>query len=292
MKTNLFHTLGNSLIHNAAGIAEEVVRLRVEKDSRYKRNISNSGSESAHFLKEFIQLIGEKLDSPSEDTGVDVTNWGKDIGEMAIRHSSELDYALAGTVYLRLAIWSFVEEFASQEQYSPADIFQIAKTIDPMLDQAVYGFSQAYVRNHESAYARFKSSVEEWSIPVVPLFDGIAILPLIGDVDTNRAQLLMEQTTQRALELKLSKLILDLSGVSFVDTMVAQHIFRLVDVLALLGVEVMVTGISPAIAQTCVQLNIKLEQLETSSSLQLGLKASGYGWIQNVEQQNKEKAKK
>lgn len=283
MKTNLFHALANSLIQNAEGIAAEVVRLRAEKDAMYRRHVTKSRSESVHFLKEFIQLIGEKLDSPSAEAAVDMTNWGRDIGEMAIRHSSELDYALAGTAYLRLALWSFIEEEAVKEQCSPSDIFQIAKMLDPMLDQAVYGFSQAYVRNHESAYARFKSSVEEWSVPVVPLFEGIAILPLIGDVDTNRAQLLMEQTTQRALELKLSKLILDLSGVSFVDTMVAQHIFRLVDVLALLGVEVMVTGISPAIAQTCVQLNIKLEQLETSSSLQLGLKASGYGWMQNVE---------
>ncbi|MFC4711805.1 STAS domain-containing protein [Planococcus dechangensis] len=276
MRTTFVQFLGERLFDNATCIAENAINLRAEKDERYKANLTSNRSETVHFLAEFFQLMAESLNS-QEDSRVNITAWGKEVGELAIRHSQKLDDALASAAYQRLALWSFIEEQAIVEGYSATDILVIAKSIDPMLDYAIYGFSQSYVKSHETAYTRFKWSLQEWSIPLVPLFEGIAIIPLIGDIDTNRAQLLMEKTSQRATELQLSKIILDLSGVSLVDTMVAHHIFQLVDVLGLLGVKVMITGISPAIAQTCVDLNIQLEKLETASSLQLALKTMGYG---------------
>ena len=276
MRTTFVQFLGERLFENATCIAENAVNLRAEKDEMYQANLASNRSESVRFLAEFFQLMAESLNS-QEDSRANITEWGKKVGELAIRHNQKLDDALAGAAYQRLALWSFIEEQVIGEECSATDILVIAKSVDPMLDYAVYGFSQSYVKNHETAYTRFKWSLQEWSIPLVPLFEGVAIIPLVGDIDTNRAQLLMEKTTQRATELQLSKVILDLSGVSLIDTMVAHHIFQVVDVLGLLGVKVMITGISPAIAQTCVDLNIHLEKVETASSLQLALKMMGYG---------------
>lgn len=75
----------------------------------------------------------------------------------------------------------------------------------------------------------------ELSVPVIPLTKGIGVLPLIGNLDTERAQLLMEETLSRSNVLKLSHLIIDVSGVLLVDTIVADQLFKVIDALSLTG---------------------------------------------------------
>ncbi|MGB8269892.1 MAG: STAS domain-containing protein, partial [Priestia megaterium] len=100
---------------------------------------------------------------------------------------------------------------------------------------------------------------------------GIAILPLIGEVDTERATLLLEETLKKANELKLSHLLFDLSGVMIVDTMVAQQIFNIVDALRLLGVKTMLIGIRPEVAQTMVHLGINFSEITVKANLEQAL---------------------
>ncbi|MGB8268087.1 MAG: STAS domain-containing protein, partial [Priestia megaterium] len=115
---------------------------------------------------------------------------------------------------------------------------------------------------------RAQSAFLELSVPVVPLAKGMAILPLIGNIDTERANYLMEETLKSVNRLQLQRLILDLSGVYIIDTMVADRIFKVIDSLKLLGVETILTGIRPEVAQTIVSIGIDFSSLTIKSSLQ------------------------
>ncbi|SUX82560.1 anti-sigma-factor antagonist [Priestia megaterium] len=128
-----------------------------------------------------------------------------------------------------------------------------------------------YVNIHQETLKKAKSAFLELSVPVVPITKGIAILPLIGEVDPERATLLLEETLKKANELKLSHLLFDLSGVMIVDTMVAHQIFKIVDALGLLGVKTILIGIRPEVAQTMIQLGIDFSEITIKANLEQAL---------------------
>lgn len=105
-------------------------------------------------------------------------------------------------------------------------------------------------------------------MPVVPLTKGVGILPLVGNIDTARAQLLMEETLKQAAKHKFTHLVFDFSGVHIVDTMVAQQLFHVMEALLLIGVETVITGIRPEVAQTMVRLGVKLDKVQVKASLE------------------------
>ena len=100
-----------------------------------------------------------------------------------------------------------------------------------------------------------------------PLLKGVAVLPLIGDIDTERANIIMEKTLKSASKLQLEKLILDLSGIHIVDTVVANQIFKVVDALGIIGVETIITGVRPEVAQIVVSQGIDFSSLNTKANL-------------------------
>ncbi|PAK48030.1 STAS domain-containing protein, partial [Priestia megaterium] len=105
----------------------------------------------------------------------------------------------------------------------------------------------------------------------VPITKGIAVLPLVGEVDPERATLLLEETLEKANILQLSHLLFDLSGVMIVDTMVAHQIFKIVEALGLLGVKTILIGIRPEVAQTMIQLGIDFSKITIKANLEQAL---------------------
>ncbi|BBP89712.1 hypothetical protein BsIDN1_33300 [Bacillus safensis] len=93
-------------------------------------------------------------------------------------------------------------------------------------------------------------------------------MPLVGDIDTARAKIILENTLNQCSQKGVQQhLCIDLSGVVMIDTMVAHQIFDLVTSLRLIGVETTISGIRPEIAQTAVQLGLPFNEFRTASSL-------------------------
>lgn len=92
-------------------------------------------------------------------------------------------------------------------------------------------------------------------------------MPLVGDIDTARAKIILENTLKQCSQKGVQHLCIDLSGVVIIDTMVAQQIFDLVTSLRLIGVETTISGIRPEIAQTAVQLGLPFNEFRTAASL-------------------------
>lgn len=114
----------------------------------------------------------------------------------------------------------------------------------------------------------------ELSTPIIPIVDGVIVMPLIGSIDGVRAQDIMRSLLQGITQYKAGVAILDVTGVPVVDTDVAQHLDKTVQAARLKGTRTMVTGISEVIAETIVDLGINWDGIETLKDLQTGLKVA------------------
>lgn len=116
--------------------------------------------------------------------------------------------------------------------------------------------------------------MEMATVPVVQVWDGIIMVPLIGMLDSARTQQLMEKLLQRITETNSPVALLDITGVPAVDTQTAQHLIETIKAVRYIGAEVVLTGVRPTIAQTLVHLGIDLSSAITRSSLRAGLQVA------------------
>lgn len=117
-------------------------------------------------------------------------------------------------------------------------------------------------------------TIRAMATPVVQLWRGVLLVPLIGTVDVSRAQQVTEVILEGVAQHQADLVILDITGVPLVDTQVAQAFIQTAQAVKLLGARVMITGIQPQIAQTLVHLGVDLRGIETQGNLQAGIAAS------------------
>ena len=113
--------------------------------------------------------------------------------------------------------------------------------------------------------------IMELSTPVMQVWQGVVVAPLIGSLDSNRTQQFMERLLSRIVETNSPMALVDIMGVPTIDTQTAQHLIETISAVRLLGAQVVLTGVRPAIAQTLVHLGIDLSDITTRSSLAAGL---------------------
>ena len=129
----------------------------------------------------------------------------------------------------------------------------------------------------DEVVARQRQELLETTTPVIRLWEGIVAIPLIGTLDSNRSQVVMEGLLNGIVEEQAQVAILDITGVPMVDTLVAQHLMKTAMAVRLMGAECVISGIRPQIAQTIVALGINLGDITTRATLSDALK---YGLTQ------------
>lgn len=136
---------------------------------------------------------------------------------------------------------------------------------------AVQEAEQERMRLQEQVIAVQQATLTELSTPLIPITDTIVALPLIGSIDTRRAQQILEALLQGVAATRAQIVILDITGVPLVDTQVANTLIHAAQAVKLLGAQVIITGIRPEVAQTLVGLGTGLADILTLSSLQAGI---------------------
>jgi rsbT co-antagonist protein RsbR len=141
--------------------------------------------------------------------------------------------------------------------------------------------TEVYQKRREEVIIRQQHELLELSTPVVQLWEGVLGLPLIGTLDSNRTQIVMESLLQQIVDTKATVSIIDITGVPTVDTLVAQHLLKTVAAARLMGADCIISGIRPQIAQTIVHLGVDLGDVVTKSSLAdaLTVALSRTGWV-------------
>jgi len=127
--------------------------------------------------------------------------------------------------------------------------------------------TEVYQRGREEIILRQQQEMLELSTPVVQLWDGILGLPLIGTLDSERTQVVMQSLLERIVQTGARIAIIDITGVPTVDTLVAQHLLKTVAAARLMGADCIISGIRPQIAQTVVHLGLDLTTVITKATL-------------------------
>jgi rsbT co-antagonist protein RsbR len=136
-----------------------------------------------------------------------------------------------------------------------------------LLDALGLYTTEVFQQAREKIIARQQEELIELSTPVVQLWEGVLALPLIGTLDSERTQVVMESLLERLVATGSSIAVIDITGVPTVDTLVAQHLLKTVAAAQLMGADCIISGIRPQIAQTIVHLGIDLSSVATKASL-------------------------
>ncbi|AIR90780.1 STAS domain-containing protein [Pseudomonas cremoricolorata] len=154
----------------------------------------------------------------------------------------------------------------------PALLAEQLLVISELLDSLGMHTVRAYQITREAVIRRQQEELLELSTPVVKLWDGVLALPLIGTLDSQRSQTVMESLLQRIVDTGSEIAIIDITGVPTVDTLVAQHLLKTVTAIRLMGADCIISGVRPQIAQTIVHLGLDLSSITTKANLADALK--------------------
>ncbi|WP_347550978.1 STAS domain-containing protein [Pseudalkalibacillus hwajinpoensis] len=262
---NSFQEIGSFILEQASEIAHSTYERQRQdlNDTNFNQQAKLSLANTTYLIK----LIGKSLLRDSTSTITAIEEFGEESGEL-VQDENEMIISLIITVPLiREAIWEAIEPKVEELQMKPREVVNLPGKIDPLLDQFVYSYGSTYIVSNKQLITKYDTTLEELSTPIIPINNNLAILPLVGNIDTYRATLIMEKTLEQSRKLHLDHMIIDLSGVLTMDTMVAKHLFDITEALSLMGVQMTLTGISPSISISAVQLGIDLHKLSIKSSL-------------------------
>jgi len=145
----------------------------------------------------------------------------------------------------------------------------LSENLDSISREREWAIQQA--QEKAEIIRRQSQAILELSTPVIEIWDEILICPLIGAIDTIRAHQILENLLEAVAAKQCQVVIIDITGVSVVDTSVANHLIVTINALSTLGVYPILTGVSTHNAQMLARLGVDMSGIKTLSSLQRGL---------------------
>ncbi len=189
----------------------------------------------------------------------------KNLLDRLSRSQSRLGFTPAETatfvMSLKEPVFALIQRIGGSEQV------QLIWSASQLIDKVGLYCMDSFVAGREAVIREQQESMLELSTPVVELWKGVLAIPLIGSLDSNRTQIVMEALLQKIVETESDIAIIDITGVPTVDTMVAQHLLKTVTAAKLMGAKCIISGIRPQIAATIVHLGVELGDVVTKSSL-------------------------
>ncbi|WLG58445.1 STAS domain-containing protein [Pseudomonas extremorientalis] len=218
---------------------------------------------------EFLALLTEALQNGGSQH-IDHENWAQTrqfleklshsraLAGQDSQQTASFIFALKGPLFTLLQ-----REYADQ----PAQLAEQLLTVSELLDALGMHTIRTFQKSRESVIKRQQEELLELSTPVVKLWEGVLALPMIGTLDSQRTQVVMESLLQRIVDTGAEIAIIDITGVPTVDTLVAQHLLKTVTAIRLMGADCIISGVRPQIAQTIVHLGLDLQGVVTKANL-------------------------
>jgi rsbT co-antagonist protein RsbR len=150
------------------------------------------------------------------------------------------------------------DAMARQHSGDGASLAKATAGVDTLLDRLALHTMEVFQQSREELIVRQQQEISELSTPVIKLWDKVLALPLIGTLDSQRTQVVMENLLETIVQQGAEIAIIDITGVPTVDTLTAQHLLKTVAAARLMGADCIISGIRPQIAQTMVHLGVEL----------------------------------
>ena len=223
---------------------------------------------------EFITLSAESITLNEYEVPEGFLKMSQKSGERSAAHRGRISGIIGRYPQIRLGLIDQISKVSLEHGLTFEESAEINKRVNYMLDITVTETILAFERQTDSVIdERGKELIEkqkainELSAPIVPIHDGIAILPLIGDFEPERVEHILNRVIPEIPRLKVKYLIMDFSGILTIDTYVASQLFKINDVLRFMGVNVVFTGIRPDLATKSISAGIDFSSIKTYGSV-------------------------
>ncbi len=294
MQANTINTLSEILRNNHDQVLEAWLRHQLASKIRRPDLLREADlrRESSEFLGAFSQAIesgdGEDVDRPAWTATREML---ADLSRSRARSGFTPSETATFVLSLKQPLFDLIRRrLEKQPDAAAGELWPLTV----LLDKLALLTTEFYQKGREEIISRQQSELLELSTPVVKMWNGILALPLIGTLDSERTQIVMENLLQQIVETGASIAIIDITGVPTVDTLVAQHLLKTVAAGRLMGADCIISGIRPQIAATIVHLGVDLSAVVTKASLAdafaLALERTGFQVVPKSKRARPEKA--
>jgi rsbT co-antagonist protein RsbR len=221
--------------------------------------------QCTQFLKLFVQSTkGGSLDNIEAREWDEMRLFLTEVSQNRARQGSTPSDTAIFVFSVKQPLFSRLRAELAKE---PEMLAEATWDISTLLDKLGLFTVEVYQKSRDQIIVRQQQELLELSTPVVKLWQNVLALPLIGTLDSNRTQVVMESLLQKIIDTGAAIAIIDITGVPTVDTLVAQHLLKTVAAARLMGADCIISGIRPQIAQTIVHLGVNLEDVMTKATL-------------------------
>jgi rsbT co-antagonist protein RsbR len=221
--------------------------------------------------KEFLGFLGKSLANGVSGVPDDIIVWSKRNAEQQLNSGGRISEIVIRYQPTRRIFNELLTELSIKFGLAISDNALLIRMVDEILDISLSETVSTYECLSETYRRKAQQEMAELSAPVVLVKEGVAVLPLIGIIDSYRAAYVMEEVVPHIAGLQLEYLITDYSGIKNIDSEIAAHLYQLGEVLQLLGIKVIVTGLRPQLAQTVVETRIDLSAIKVFANLKQAL---------------------
>jgi rsbT co-antagonist protein RsbR len=259
--TELRRELVAHLRQNRTALREEWVRRITE--TRLLRAMTKD-----EVFAEATSVYDNYVEALETDTLEALQAYARSLSERIIPRGVETDEVVGIVLLLRDVL---ARSLFGKYQNNFNKLNHVLDAYEPAANRIASTVAVGFVRERERVISQQQEAIRELSTPVLQVRERLLILPIIGVVDPQRARQLTEQLLRGIRTNRARVVVIDITGVAAMDAAVANHLVQTVEASRLLGATVIVTGLSPEIAQTLVNIGVDLGKMRTMGDLQGGI---------------------
>lgn len=222
---------------------------------------------------EFLRMMARSFPASDEEAAQELLEWADKQGEASSQNMDQFSESIQSFAQNRLIYANHIAQIALDMDIDSDRVVRIINRFNYLMDVAMVRSIQSFEKHQAQKLKDRKKEINELSAPIVPVQEGVAILPLIGIVDYERMEYILNHVIPKIPKIEVDHLIIDFSGILTIDNEIAQHIFTLHNVLQLLGIHLYFTGMRPNITMAIVQGNIDFSDFHTFGSVLQALSA-------------------
>jgi rsbT co-antagonist protein RsbR len=284
--------VGDAMMGSTAGLRSELVahlrETRTQLRQEWARRILEARLLTAMTEEEIFAEATSVYDNYVEalETGTfeALQAYARNLSERIIPRGVETNEVVGIVLLLR----DVLARSLFSKYHTDFDILnRVLDAYEPAANRIAITVAVGFVQERERTIREQQEAIRELSTPVLQVRDRLLILPIIGLIDPQRARQLTEQLLRGIRANRAKVVVIDITGVAAMDSSVANHLVQTVEASRLLGATVIVTGLSPEIAQTLVNIGVELSKMSTVGDLQGGIEEAerllGYKVVPNRE---------
>ncbi|WP_409289573.1 STAS domain-containing protein [Peribacillus sp. SCS-37] len=269
---------------NSQAEGKNILTLISQNKALFEEKLLSEAVNVASKIKEILEKgnidllvnAGKLVEYIVLEKNEELVAFGKQEGKAWAEHSLTLHLKLEWVQAIRRTLWDFIEKYYEYKPSQSLDtkFFKIEKDINDQVDKFLNTFFISYSSYKDELIKSQRLTVEHLSVPIIPLSQNVAVLPLIGLMDSYRMHVIEEKVLTEISRIHLQSLIIDLSGIAEMELDVIVHLQKILDGITMMGCKAVITGLRAEIVRKMIHSNVSFEgRAETKGTLQQTLKS-------------------